>query len=84
MDRLLSRSEPAGSDEFGNVGCGPCCPVVFNVPVHHLAANLLRDRCGDDLWRCLLEVQTATSLIAVKAVPHMEILLEMVTQRSPH
>src|SRR5438876_7894036 len=68
------------SEQFGDPGCGPRCPVVFNIPVHDLPANLLRDRCCDDLWRCLLEVHTAPGLIAAKAVPNMVVLLEMVAQ----
>ncbi len=52
------RDLAANSDKFGNACCRPCCPIVFNIALHDLSANFLSDHCGDDLWRCLLEMVT--------------------------
>ncbi len=72
--RALSR------DEFGDPGCRPCCAVVFNITVHDLPANLIRDRCCNHFRRRPLKVHTTTGLVAGKPMPNMEILLEMVAQ----
>src|SRR5258708_134426 len=69
------------SDEVGDPGCRTCSAILFNIPVRDLLANLLSDRGGDNVGRCLCKVHTAPSLVAVKAVSHVEVLLEMVAQR---
>jgi hypothetical protein len=68
------------SDEFGDPSCRTCSAIVFNILVGDFPSNLISDSFCDHLWSCLLNVHAATCMIAIKPMPNMENLLEMVAQ----